>query len=74
VNRDWSEAADAGKSGSIAQFGFHLVDRSELDAGIEEVEQPSGKLLSQGKEGGRPSYAYVADPDGYVIELENADH
>ncbi len=70
LNRNKSEAAEAGKSGGIAHYGFRLVDRAELDVGIKEIERAGGTLLSQGKGGGRFSYAYVADPDGYVIELE----
>ncbi len=70
LNRDKSEAANAGKSGGIAHFGFRLIDRSELNAAISEVESAGGKLLSRSRSGAGRPYAYVADPDGYVIELE----
>jgi catechol 2,3-dioxygenase-like lactoylglutathione lyase family enzyme len=70
LNRDESEVRNAGRSGGIAHFGFRLVDRAELGAAINEIEAAGGKLLSRSRPGrGRP-YAYVADPDGYVIELE----
>jgi len=54
----------------IAHFGFRLVDRSELDAAIAEVESAGGKLLSRSRSGAGCPYTYFADPDGYVIELE----
>lgn len=70
LNRDKSEAANAGKSSGIAHFGFRLVERSELNPAIKEVESAGGKLLSRSRSGAGRPYAYVADPDGYVIELE----
>lgn len=55
LNRDKSESANAGTSGGIAHFGFRLVDRSELNAAIKEVESAGGKLLSRSRSGaGRP--------------------
>jgi catechol 2,3-dioxygenase-like lactoylglutathione lyase family enzyme len=69
LNRDESEADNAGKSGGIAHFGFRLSDGSQLDAAVKEVEHAGGRLLSRGSFGGSSSYAYVADPEGYVIEL-----
>lgn len=72
LNHDQGELRNAGKSGGIAHFGFRLVDRSELDSAIKEVESAGGKLVSRSRpSGGRP-YAYVADPDGYLIELETS--
>ena len=59
----------AGKAGGVHHFGFRLVDKSQLDRAVEEVELAGGRLLERGEHGpGRP-YAYVTDPDGYVIEL-----
>ncbi len=70
LNRDQREAANAGKSGGIAHFGFRFADRSQLNAAIKEVESAGGKLLSRSRSGAGRTYAYVADPSGYVIELE----
>jgi len=70
LNRDESEAANAGKSSGIAHFGFRLLDRSALDAAVKEVESAGGKLLSRSRSGAGRPYAYFTDPDGYVIELE----
>ena len=52
----------------VQHFGFRL-NVHDLDAAIAQVERAGGKLVSRGKHGGQFPYAYVADPDGYVIEL-----
>lgn len=58
-----------GPGGGIGHFGFRLADRAELDAAVEEIVAAGGKLLEQGQHASGDRYAYVADPDGYVIEL-----
>src|SRR5947207_3103037 len=63
-----AKARAAGKSGGIAHFGFERV-KPDLDTAIEEVKKGGGKLLERGEHAPGVSYAYVADPDGYVIEL-----
>ena len=70
LNRDEAESANACKNGGIAHFGFRLVDRSQLDAAIDAVERAGGRLVSRGEHAPGVPYAYVADPEGYVIELE----
>jgi catechol 2,3-dioxygenase-like lactoylglutathione lyase family enzyme len=55
--------------GGVAHFGFRLKDAAQLDAAIAEVEAAGGTLLEQGDHGPGNRYAYVADPDGYLIEL-----
>jgi catechol 2,3-dioxygenase-like lactoylglutathione lyase family enzyme len=70
LNRDEAEAANAGRNGGIAHFGFRLVDRSQLDAAITEVERAGGRLVSRGEHAPGVPHAYVADPEGYVVELE----
>lgn len=61
--------ARAGSPGGIDHIGFRLVDKATLDAAIEAVIAAGGQLLERGEHPpGRP-FAYVADPDGYVIEL-----
>jgi len=57
-----------GMAGGFQHFGFKL-DVTDHDRMIEQVEKAGGKLVSRGKHGGQFPYAYVADPDGYVIEL-----
>jgi len=57
-----------GMAGGFQHFGFKL-DVNDHDRAIAQVEAAGGKLLSRGKHDARHPYAYVADPDGYVIEL-----
>ncbi len=69
LNENPTEASLAGENGGVAHFGFRLVDPPDLDSAIAEVERAGGKLLSRGEHTPGVRYAYVADPDGYVIEL-----
>ena len=57
-----------GMAGGFQHFGFKL-DFNDHDRLIKQVEKAGGKLISRGKHGGKFPYAYVTDPDGYVIEL-----
>jgi len=57
-----------GMAGGFQHFGFKL-DVKDHDRVIKQVEKAGGKQVSRGKHGGQFPYAYVADPDGYVIEL-----
>jgi catechol 2,3-dioxygenase-like lactoylglutathione lyase family enzyme len=57
-----------GMAGGFQHFGFKLDD-NDHDRVIKQVEKAGGKLVSRGKHGGQHRYAYVTDPDGYVIEL-----
>jgi catechol 2,3-dioxygenase-like lactoylglutathione lyase family enzyme len=69
LNEDPAEAPNAGRSGGIAHFGFKLEDESDLDAAVAEVEAAGGRVVERGSHGDGHAFAYVADPDGYVIEL-----
>ncbi len=69
LNADPDEAREAGVHGGIAHFGFRLAEGATLDAAIGEVERAGGKLLRRGEHAPGVPFAYVADPDGYVIEL-----
>ena len=59
----------AGLTGSIDHFGFRLTDKTELDQAIREVVEAGGALIERGEHEPGRAYAYVADPDGHVIEL-----
>ena len=69
LNEDPSMTGVAGQSGGVAHIGFRLADKSNLDAAIAEIEKAGGRLVSRGEHAPGVGYAYVADPDGYVIEL-----
>ncbi|HUE60876.1 MAG TPA: VOC family protein [Acidimicrobiales bacterium] len=58
-----------GVEGGIGHFGFRLKPEVELDDAIRAVEHSGGQLIRRGEHAPGVAYAYVADPDGYVIEL-----
>jgi catechol 2,3-dioxygenase-like lactoylglutathione lyase family enzyme len=49
--------------------GISLADGEDLNAAVGEVERAGGRLVEQGEHAPGIPYAYVADPDGNVIEL-----
>jgi predicted enzyme related to lactoylglutathione lyase len=53
----------------VAHFGFRLVDPDDIDRAIAEVERAGGRLHRRGEFAPGLPYAYVADPDGYEIEI-----
>jgi catechol 2,3-dioxygenase-like lactoylglutathione lyase family enzyme len=57
-----------GMAGGLQHFGFKL-DANDHGRAIEQVARAGGKIVSRGKHDGKYPYAYVSDPDGYVIEL-----
>jgi catechol 2,3-dioxygenase-like lactoylglutathione lyase family enzyme len=69
LNEDPAEAQNAGVHGGIAHFGFKLERESDLDAAVAEIEASGGRVVERGSHGDGHPFAYVADPDGYVIEL-----
>ena len=69
LNEDPVLREQAGDNSGIQHFGFRLLDKADIDRAVHEVEAAGGRLLSRGEhEPGHP-FAYVADPDGYTIEL-----
>ena len=71
LNQDDAEQAKAGESGGIAHFGFKLSERNGLDEAVREIERGGGRLINRGEHAPGVPFAYIADPDGYVIELGN---
>lgn len=59
----------AGPGNGIDHFGFRLVDKAKLDVAISEVERAGGQLVERGEHAPGAPFAYVRDPDGYLIEL-----
>ena len=62
------ENDQVGAAGGFQHFGFKLSS-DDHDRAIKQVERAGGSLVSRGKHDGKYPYAYVSDPDGYVIEL-----
>jgi catechol 2,3-dioxygenase len=58
-----------GQNGGIDHFGFPLADPADLDEAIREVERAGGRLIERATIGGGLPTAFVADPDGYRIQI-----
>ncbi len=69
LNEDPEHRHDAGVNAGVAHFGFRLRNPIDLDKAIAEVEAAGGSLLERGEHAPGVFFAYVTDPDGYVIEL-----
>jgi catechol 2,3-dioxygenase-like lactoylglutathione lyase family enzyme len=63
------ERARVGQPGGIEHFGISVVDRTRLDEAVEQVVAAGGVLLTRGEHAPGVPFAYVGDPDRYVIEL-----
>jgi catechol 2,3-dioxygenase-like lactoylglutathione lyase family enzyme len=66
-----AERGRVGQQGGWEHFGIHLPDRSPdgIDAAVQRVEAAGGRLLDRGEHAPGIGYAYVADPEGYAIEI-----
>ena len=58
-----------GTGGGVIHFGFRLQTPSDIDEAVREVERAGGKVLRRGEFSPGFPYAYVADPDGYEVEI-----
>ena len=68
LNPGEDEREHAGTVGGVRHFGFRLRDGESLDEAIAEVEAAGGRLVQRGERAPGVGFAYVEDPDGYVIE------
>ena len=50
-------------------FGLTLAQGEDLDEAAETIVSAGGSVLERGEHAPGSPYAYVADPDGNVIEL-----
>jgi catechol 2,3-dioxygenase-like lactoylglutathione lyase family enzyme len=62
-------SAQPGKIGGINHFGFRLTDPSDIDAAVASAERAGGRIVERGEFAPGLPFVYVADPDGYVIEI-----
>jgi catechol 2,3-dioxygenase len=68
INADGDQMERVGRGG-VDHFGFRLKPGVDLDAAIAEAVAAGGRLVDRGEHAPGFPYAYVADPDGYLIEL-----
>lgn len=55
-------------AGGVAHFGFAMD--APIEKCITQVMRAGGKLIDRGEHAPGIEYAYMSDPDGYVIELQ----
>jgi catechol 2,3-dioxygenase-like lactoylglutathione lyase family enzyme len=60
---------EAGTRGGIIHFGFRLVRPDDIDSAVSAIRDAGGTVISQGEFRPGYPYAFVADPDGYEIEI-----
>jgi catechol 2,3-dioxygenase-like lactoylglutathione lyase family enzyme len=65
------ERQRVGQRGGWEHFGIHLPDRSAdgVDKAVERVKAAGGQVFDRGEHAPGVHYAYVADLDGYAIEI-----
>ena len=63
------DAVNAGNTRGISHFGFRLKNAKDIDDAVREAEAAGGRILRRGEFGPGFPYVYVADPDGYEIEI-----
>ncbi|MGP0029572.1 MAG: VOC family protein [Acidimicrobiales bacterium] len=64
-----AQKARVGRMGGCEHFGITVSDRGQLDACIALAIAAGGALVERGEHAPGVPYAYIADPDGYVIEI-----
>jgi catechol 2,3-dioxygenase-like lactoylglutathione lyase family enzyme len=58
-----------GVQGGVSHFGYMLPNLEEYERVIASVGEFGGRLLTRCEHGGVTSHTYLADPDGYTVEL-----
>ena len=49
-----------------------MVSAEEMDKGLEEAKARGVEVVSTGQHEDGERYAYLHDPDGYLVELDAA--
>ncbi|MDX2029695.1 MAG: VOC family protein [Blastocatellia bacterium] len=63
------DPVNAGESKGINHFGFRLINSADIDKAVEEVERAGGTVIKKGEFAPGCPFAYIHDPDGYMIEI-----
>jgi catechol 2,3-dioxygenase-like lactoylglutathione lyase family enzyme len=58
-----------GKPGGIDHFGFRLTDASDAPEALRQAKAAGAIILRQGEFAAGSPFLYIADPDGYTIEI-----
>jgi len=66
-----AKPSDPVAGGGVSHFGFS-IGKGNLDEMVQQVVSAGGKLQRRGQHAPGVPFAYVNDPDGYVIELGNS--
>ena len=67
----FEEKADTiiGNSGSIAHFGFRLVDPKGIDTIVDRLNKLGATVVDRGEFVKGSPYVFFKDPDGYEVEV-----
>jgi catechol 2,3-dioxygenase-like lactoylglutathione lyase family enzyme len=65
---------DHGLSGGIHHFGFRLTSPDGIESVIEKAKAVGATILRHGENHPGEPYLYIADPDGYEIEIWYESH
>jgi catechol 2,3-dioxygenase-like lactoylglutathione lyase family enzyme len=58
-----------GQPGGIDHFGFRLDDPADAEDAARQARAAGATILRQGEFAPGQPYLYIADPDGYTIEI-----
>lgn len=56
-------------TGGIKHFGFRLINPTEVESVIVEIEKAGGKIKQSGEFCPGEPFVFFYDPDGYEIEV-----
>jgi len=59
----------AGRTGSIAHFGFRLTDPTHIATAAAAVNEAGGSVEEQGEFVPGEPYLFARDRDGYLVEI-----
>lgn len=59
----------AGRVGGISHFGFRLQQASDIELAKQTAISLGAKIIRSGEFAPGYPYLYIADPDGYEIEI-----
>ena len=69
LDRASGKTRSPGDSGGVDHIGFDVVDPDALEAVVSASQTAGGKLLMRFNGANDLPTAFVADPDGYVVQL-----